>query len=208
MKRLRFHYPGRKIKYFHAGEYGERFGRPHHHACLFGIDFPDKRLWDIRQGNRLYTSKILDEIWGHGSCIIGDVTFESVAYIARYIMKKIKGESQAAQEMAAAHYRGRTPEYSTMSRRPGLGAGWYEKYKGDLYPKDFTVIRGKKIKIPKYYDKLHQVNLTNAIEFDLIRKERIRNARYNPDMAPARLEAAEAIKQAQLNLLPRRLEKQ
>ena len=42
MKRLRFHFRGVPIRFYMCGEYGEDFGRPHFHACLFGLDFPDK----------------------------------------------------------------------------------------------------------------------------------------------------------------------
>ena len=66
-------------------------------------------------GHALYTSKIIDETWGLGRCWIGDVSFESAAYVARYIVKKVTGER------AEAYYVGRKPEYTTMSRRPGIG---------------------------------------------------------------------------------------
>ena len=46
------------------------------------------------------------------------------------------------------------PEYVTMSRRPGIGSKWFDQYQSDVYPKDFTTVRGKKIKPPKYYDRL------------------------------------------------------
>ena len=42
MKRLRQFVAPVKIKFFHCGEYGAKLSRPHHHACLFGYDFPDK----------------------------------------------------------------------------------------------------------------------------------------------------------------------
>jgi len=205
MKRLRFRFPSKTIKYFHAGEYGERFGRPHHHACLFGIDFPDKELWDIRNGNRLYTSKILDEVWGHGSCIIGDVTFESAAYIARYIMKKIKGNSQAALELAAAHYCGRTPEYATMSRRPGIGKNWYDEYKGDVFPSDEVVLRGKQMRPPRFYDK--QLEKEDPKLYEKIKLDRKAEAVHNAsDNTKRRLLTKEQCKIAQFQQLKRGLE--
>ena len=98
MKRLRKKY-GAGIRFYHCGEYGELNKRPHYHACIFGFDFPDKRLWKVtNSGHRLYISESLDELWPFGFCTIGNVTFESAAYVARYIMKKVNGDA------AADHY--------------------------------------------------------------------------------------------------------
>lgn len=79
------------IRFYHCGEYGERTARPHYHAILFNFDPPDKVLWKVVNGHRYYISKSLEEIWGLGHVVIGEVTFESAAYVARYVMKKING---------------------------------------------------------------------------------------------------------------------
>ena len=133
MKRYR-RYANVPLRFFHCGEYGEITFRPHYHSCIFGHSFDDKILWATKNGNRLYTSRALNLLWGKGYCIIGDVTFDSAAYVARYIMKKITGEK------AEEHYKGRKPEYVTMSRRPGIGKGWYDKWKEDIYPHDYVII--------------------------------------------------------------------
>jgi len=148
MKRLRKAYPDKRIRFFHCGEYGELNNRPHHHACIFNHNFSDKRLWKSTQGNNLYVSDTLNNLWKKGYCIIGEVTFESAAYVARYITKKILGEK------ADEHYQGKKPEYITMSRRPGIGKEWFDKFKTDVYPSDFVVVNGKKCHPPKYYDNL------------------------------------------------------
>lgn len=159
MKKLRKAFPDKKIRYYHCGEYGERFNRPHYHALLFGIDFSDKkphkkcRETDIV----LYTSKKLESIWGKGFVTLGDVTFESAAYCARYMTKKVKGD------LADDHYWYKDldtgecwpiqSEYATMSRRPGIGRDWYEKYKHEVYVTDSVILRGKEMKPPRIYDK-------------------------------------------------------
>lgn len=146
MKRLRKRFPNRRIRFFHCGEYGDLFGRPHYHAILFGFDFVDKIAADkSKAGEILYASPTLTEIWGHGRAMIGDVTFESCAYVARYIMKKLTGPR-------AEEYAEKKPEYTTMSRRPGIGREWVVKWKSDVYPDDFIVINGKKMRPPKAYD--------------------------------------------------------
>lgn len=175
MKRLRKKFKKKKIRYYHCGEYGEKFGRPHHHACLFGLDFPDKKLFKItKRGDRLYTSDILNSLWGHGYCIIGDLTFESAAYVARYVTKKITGKK------AGDHYERVTPdgeilslepEYNSMSRRPGIGFPWIEKYLSDVYPHDEVVIRGKKCRPPRFYDKYIEKHYPSLYENIKINRE-------------------------------------
>jgi len=150
MKRLRFRF-GSGIRFFHCGEYGEKFARPHYHACLFNFDFPDKLLWKTVGENRLYRSEALEELWPFGFSTIGSVTFESAAYVARYITKKVTGDR------AGGHYGGRVAEYTTMSRRPGIAKGWLERFRSDVYPSDFVVLREKKMKPPKYYDRQFEI---------------------------------------------------
>ena len=89
MKRLRKKHK-HKIRFFHCGEYGEKNQRPHYHALIYNHDFSDKRLFKERKNIKLYTSKELEELWPYGFSTIGDVTFQSSAYVARYIMKKTK----------------------------------------------------------------------------------------------------------------------
>ncbi len=73
-----------KIRYYHCGEYGENLQRPHYHACLFGHDFADKEFFQNSNGNDLYISKQLDKTWNKGFATIGNMTFETAAYTARY----------------------------------------------------------------------------------------------------------------------------
>ncbi len=179
MKRLRKKY-GSGIRFFHCGEYGDALGRPHYHAVIFNHDFPDKVLHRVTpQGHRLYTSESLEKLWPNGFALIGDVTFESAAYVARYVMKKVTGEP------AAAHYQGRKPEYTTMSRRPGIGRGWYDKYKAEVYPFDEIIVNSKPVRPPRFYD-----NLLDKEDPDLLQslKERRKQkaVKSNPKAHPGK----------------------
>lgn len=138
----------KKIRYFHCGEYGTQLGRPHYHAIMFGYRPTDGTLYSERNGNKLFETQFLTDLWGHGFVTFGEVTFESCAYVARYITKKITGDA------APEHYAGRHPEYCTMSRRPGIGAAWYEKFGDYTHTHDFVVMRGKKNKPPRFYDNM------------------------------------------------------
>jgi hypothetical protein len=166
MKYLRKEISPRKVRFYGAGEYGDKGFRPHYHICLFNYDFPDKVLF--RQGSRrfhngvyipghdkdLYISKMLERIWGKGFCTIGELSYQSAAYVARYVTKKITGTSELSQRMIKNRYQGKEREFALMSRRPGIGADFFKKYFNDLFPKDFTTVDGHKKKIPRYYDYL------------------------------------------------------
>lgn len=90
MKRLKKKYPDKKILRFYCGEYGEKKGRPHYHAILFGYEPKDliRRREPSNRGHTVYNSKELNKIWGLGRVVIGKVTAESSGYVARYTMKK------------------------------------------------------------------------------------------------------------------------
>jgi hypothetical protein len=152
-KRLRKHLEkeGVRIKHYSAGEYGDGGGtrpiNPHYHSCLFGYDFPDKKFHKFSNGNPLYLSPTLDKIWGLGYAPIGEVTFQSAAYVARYTLKKVTGDR------SEQHYQGRLPERSWSSH--GLGKSWFQKWHSDVYPSDEVRLRnGTVMKPPPYYDKL------------------------------------------------------
>lgn len=171
MKRLRKKYPKNvygHIGYYMCGEYGEDFGRPHYHACLFNFDFPDKKLWKTTDnGDRLYTSEILNSLWqNQGYCLIGDVTFESASYVARYIMKKIKGSA------ALDYYQGLQPEYTTCSKKPAIGLEWIKKYYLDVYDGcDEVITRGKKSRPSRYYDKYYETHFPDNYDSIKIKRE-------------------------------------
>jgi hypothetical protein len=217
MKRLRKRF-GKNIRFFHCGEYGEKNKRPHYHAIIFGLDFKDKVLFSKRDGIRLYTSEALQELWPYGFSTIGEVTFQSAAYVARYIMKKWKGEGAEDHYTRWCPETGEgtpvDPEYCTMSRgnnlpedhpnaTRGIGYSWLQKFKADVYPHDYVVINNHKVKPPRYYD-----SLLSEEELAELKKKRAEDApevidEYNEAMD--RLMVSEEIKIKRLELLIRNL---
>jgi len=130
--------------------------------------------------NNVYLSLELSKLWPHGRHEISDVGLESAAYIAAYTLKKINGE------LAEEHYNGRLPEYSTMSRKPGLGKAFLETYEGDIYNYDRVVLAGGTFaRPPDYYDNLY--SLANPQRFKELQKKRVDQAKANPDATPDRL---------------------
>ena len=107
------------------------------------------------------------KIWGYGFVDVGDLTFASASYVAGYVLKKVRGP------VSADHYltydmNGEitfiSPEFVGMSRgnaaykgkKCGIGAGWYEKYKDDIFPSDEVPVPGKGVMkgVPRYYDEI------------------------------------------------------
>lgn len=199
IKSLRQEFSDVRIRYYQCGEYGDLLARPHYHACLFGFDFSDKCLWKVVNGQRLYLSDTLARIWGKGFCTIGALTFESAAYVARYCTKKITGKR------SEDHYQGRQPEYNTMSLKPGIGAGWYDKWKSDCFPSDYLVVNGAKCKPPRFYDKL--LDREDSFLFEKIKQARLELASDDDDNGYRRLLDREKCQMARFKKLVRTIER-
>lgn len=183
MKRLRkkFNVP---IYYFHCGEYGEKSGRPHYHAILFGIDFcnekfdPDTHVIARRDSGAIaYRSPVLNKLWGKGITEVGTATFKSAAYIARYITKKIHGEKAREHydiidvDSDTGEIEWQKPEYITMSKKiptgvgdekAGIGTRFFYKYNSDIFQNNKGRIiishspdsKPFECRVPRYYMKL------------------------------------------------------
>lgn len=212
------------IRFFMCGEYGEEcqtchknkyecdrdlshvfissIGRPHYHACLFNFDLPDKTFWKTDGETHLYTSQILEKLWKHGFCSIGDVTFESAAYVARYITKKITGENAEEHylkpNLETGEINNLLPEFTLQSRDPGIAKTWYDKYGHTDLEGDYVTINGRSMKPAKYYDM--QLRETNEEEYDDIKLKRKKAALINPEENTiARLTVREKCKLITIN---------
>lgn len=197
------------IRYFHCGEYGTQLDRPHHHAILFNFDFLDKEFFKLSNGNRLYTSESLTELWSFGYSFIGDVTFESCAYVARYCMKKVNSKGKYSHYLSdvdkdTGEMIMLTPEYATMSRRPGIGSRWFYNFKQDL-EKDYVTLNGTKFKLPRYYDNLYKYWFPQ--EFKELKKKRLAKFYEHADNNTiARLDVRRECQERKAVLLKRSIE--
>lgn len=153
-KRLRRDFPADKIRYYAAGEYGEQTWRPHYHAIVFGLHLRDLELLRVVRGSAYYTSKQLQRVWSKGHVLIGAVTWQSCAYVARYCTKKAHGRDAELYRSFSLE-----PEFSRMSKKPGLGYYWYRDHP-DLYEHRTITLStpdgGKSFKPPRYFDKLFE----------------------------------------------------
>lgn len=196
MKRLRKKF-GDGLRFFACGEYGRQYKRPHYHAIVFGLHFNDLLLHTVKHGFQYYRSPILEKLWPFGFSLVGTVTFESCAYVSRYVMKK-----QFGKDIDELHQ-----PFVLMSRMPGLGHDWYEKYKGQIYPNDFIVVRdGVICKPPAYYDSLlEKENPTLYEQIKKVRQEKYRRDELITSEELAVNEIQERLKAKKLMKLVRRL---
>jgi hypothetical protein len=209
MKKLR-NKKNEKIRFYMCGEYGPKRDRPHFHAILFGVWFEDRKPWkQSKNGSWIYSSKELNDIWGKGMCTTGAVNFETAGYVARYVMKKQNGmAAQKAYETLVpetGEVIQRTPEFNKMSLKPGIGYSWLEKWTRDCYPRDEVVMNGRKMKPPKYYDKI--LSRWNAELMESLDYERYKKGQdFSGERTPERLRVRETVARARMELNNRRLE--
>lgn len=162
------------IKVFYCGEYGGQTSRPHFHICIFGCsEIPDLTTSFKRGDFQYYKSAIYEGFWCQrlngirvlrGFVDISEVSFDTVAYTARYCMKKIGGK--IAKDFMA-FYSKLDPElrpdlrlqpFVGMSLKPGIAASFYEDNKLQIYSED--LVKYQKAydlhtsKPPRYFDKL------------------------------------------------------
>lgn len=212
----------KSFRYFHCGEYGnapkpgakdQKGYRPHYHILFFGVDFSSDRKYKYKtkHGDLVYTSELLDHLWEKGNCEIGSLTVESAAYTARYIMKKhtgkkawlTYGEHVDTDTGEIDFYR--QPPYTSMSRRPGLGASWLLKFHSDVYPNDAVILKGgKKVRPPAYYDRL--LHDSDPDLHETLKKQRATNARpHRHNNTPERLTVREKVADLQYKRYKRNL---
>lgn len=202
LKRLRKSV-GKRISFFLAGEYGETFARPHFHALIFGWWPKDAVPWKKSgDGSELYVSALLDKLWGKGFCSVGAVTFESAAYVARYVTKKVTGKA-AKPHYTVVDEDGEIhevePEYAAMSRRPAIGKRWVERFgESDAFRHDRIVSRGHESPLPRYYDKL--LKDRDEVRALKVKRKRMGAPRNVEDSTPARLAVREKVTRARLTL--------
>lgn len=180
MKRLRKAFPDDKIRFYAAGEYGEDTFRPHYHAIIYGLHLRDLVLDrpSLDGKHNYYASKELTDIWKNGAVVVANVSWETCAYTARYVTKKLNGK---AADFYDLHNIER--EFSLMSRKPGIGAQYFEDHP-DCMNYEYINVRtdegGKKFRPPKYYDRLFDIE--NPGELEKIKKIRKQMAEDAKDM--------------------------
>jgi hypothetical protein len=209
-KRLRKAHPDGNIRYYACGEYGSSTYRPHYHAIVYGLSLDDLRPYKRSpQGYDYFLSDSLAKCWSLGFVVVGRVTWETCAYTARYIMKKVTGPDAVVYDTFNIH-----PEFVRMSRKPGIGYRYYVDHP-DIYKYENINIATEKgamkIRPPRYYDKLF--DLENPDEMAKIKAKRqhaalvsaFNKAQQTNLIEVDRLEVEESALTARLKSLERKL---
>lgn len=208
MRRVRKSYG--RVRFFVAGEYGSVNWRPHWHACLFGFRPSDLSLVkSSASGKTLYRSAFLEGVWPLGYSSVGDVTFDSAAYVARYCLKKISGVDPRDRYRRVDPDTGEVfrlrPEFCRMSLRPGIGGPWFDKYHGEVFPFDRVIVKGRECKPPRYYMTLQKrldKQLAEGVEYDRY----VKSLQFLGECTPERLADREKVTAGRLAFRKRSLE--
>lgn len=181
MKRLRkeLSKSGITIKFYACGEYGsfENTHRPHYHLVLFGCSLSDFEPCGVAARNELgdsvYQTRLTDRTWPYGFSSVGNVSWSACAYVSRYVQKKAYDlGSDSLNEMLGVN-----PEFSLMSRRPGLGRQYLDEHPDCL---DYVSIPvstdkgSKSVFIPKYF--VNTLELSDPDRYAKIMEDRKRFA--------------------------------
>lgn len=171
MKRLRKMFPEQKIRFYACGEYGSESMRPHYHLILFGLKLNDLTVLSKNKLNQFYfTSESFSKLWTFGFHIITSVSWDTCAYVARYVTKKQTGVNSSVYEKYNF-----APEFSLMSNKPGIGRDFFDDRKEELYAYGSISLPdqqgSKKILPNKYYDNLFDIEYPEVM--DSIKQQRV-----------------------------------
>lgn len=203
---------GGGVRFFCAGEYGGTTWRPHFHAALFGF-WPSDSVYYRRSpaGGKLYRSDIVDNLWTHGLCAVGTLNFQSAAYIARYCVKKQSGDSASLNyslvDPDTGEIRRLVPEFAHMSLRPGLGSRFLDSFFSDVFPRDYVVMDGRKVPVPKYYrNLLLKKDIYMSSDLESSRSLVALSPSFVSESSPDRLAVRESVVTARQSFYKRELE--
>lgn len=148
-----YHHNNKEVRFYGCGEYGSINMRPHYHLIVFNLPLFDLVEEWRKDGFITYSSEYLSGIWKKGFLTINEYSWETAAYTARYMLKKLKGREAIEQYQQCGLER----EFSRCSRNPGIGYEYYRQHRDEIYRTDSVIIHGQTTKPPKYFDKMYQI---------------------------------------------------
>lgn len=178
-KRLRKKF-GEGVRFFIAGEYGEKNNRPHLHGIYFNLPLDDLEVFKTVHGVPYYTSKTISELWPFGFHLIGKVSYDTCAYVSRYVTKKL-------HDVDVDKYReeGIEREFCAMSRNPGIASQWFNDHHEKLDSKSYIITVSTsngavQFSSPKYFD--HLIEALDGVRLADIKENRKYKAQKHVDL--------------------------
>lgn len=124
-----FEKTGQRLRYYMVGEYGDKTFRPHYHYALFnffnctgpGPSWHNRKYFPCKCS----VCTFITGIWGYGHVFLGSLSYESAQYIAGYVTKKMTKPDDprlVVLDEKTGELISRHPEFTRMSRRPGIGS--------------------------------------------------------------------------------------
>lgn len=121
-----------KFRYYFVSEYGPKTFRPHYHGIIFNFKASFKAI-----------ESLIYESWEKGFTLISQLNEARINYTTGYILGKRENPI------------GLAPNFCLMSRKPGIGACYIDKYENyhlSGNPKFYSVLPGgAKVSLPRYY---------------------------------------------------------
>lgn len=191
MRRLRKRMPKASVRFFASGEYGEKFGRPHYHPILYGVE----------------DEKVIQDSWARengkpfGFAKMHTVSMAGIAYVAGYVQKKFvfREEVEERIDYSTGEVYTYQPPFIQMSRNPGIG-GRAKEFTASW--RNNAMYQGRKVSVPRF---LHDAWKKNARWRDVVEKA-LELQEYHKDnpIDWERLDAGEKIDTAALDISSRR----
>jgi len=92
-----------------------------------------------------------------------------------------------------------------MSRRPGIGSVWFERFGGHAFSLDSVVINNRLVRPPRYYDTKYE--LVDSDRLALLKVKRRRKAlEHREDQKPDRRRVCEEVTIRNLRMFRRDLQ--
>jgi hypothetical protein len=208
LKRYRKAHP--ELRTFGCLELGDSTLRPHSHLLAMGHSPERGACAGVGAGGtKCFEVPEVQALWPHGFVTVGDLTAESAGYVARYAMKKRSVGDHLGETVEVVHpvtgelisFRPSMP--FARARRPGLGAGWFDKYGEQAIEQGFIVDRGGSEKpLPDFY-KRRGKKLFGNLGSDASAAAAVRALRNVGETTPERLAVREEVAKARVRELKR-----
>lgn len=170
-KKLRRQLEPDKMRFVVSSEYGSQTLRPHYHGAYFNARIAEK-FGDLemhsksKDGSPLYVSEKFSNIWGNGFTLIGQLTRQSAAYVASYMLKDLDGDYVGANYSC---FNPKTGEVSRPTNPTNLKPNQVEQYKEKRFqeenriylPKPFITMSRKPGIGKDWYKKYMQTDVLN-----------------------------------------------